>query len=223
MTQMEIKNELQKKPDVRIFFETLIIIGLVVILSFIFPQVKGIFELIPIAYFLVERRLRNRSFQEIGFKFKHALKDIKDNWHLVLLVAVVLQIGTLMVAKNFVPGFAAHVQSRVPLLSFNQLLPLFIMIIIGTFAEEITYRGLFQERLGWFMGTAAAIIVPSVIFSFMHYSAGSFTVVAYDIFTIFIDSIIYSLIYHRTKNIVASWISHFSADIIGVIAILMII
>lgn len=220
---MELKINGQKKPDTRILIETLVIIGLVVTLSFIFPQMKGIFGLIPIAYLLIERRLRKRSYQEIGFKFKNAFKDVKENLHLVLLVAVVLQIGTLLAAKYFIPGFVEHVQSRVPMLNLNQLVPLFIMIVTGTFAEEITYRGLFQERLGWFFGTAAAIIIPSLIFSFMHYSAGSFVVVGYDIFTIFIDSIIYGLIYHRTKNIVASWISHFSADIIGVIAILMII
>jgi len=220
---MELKINVQKKPDTRILIETLLIIGLVVAFSFMFPQMKGIFGLIPIAYLLIERRLRKRSFQEIGFKFKTVFKDVKENLHLVLLVAVVLQIGTLLAAKYFIPGFVEHVQSRVPMLNLNQLVPLFIMIVIGTFAEEITYRGLFQERLGWFFGTAAAIIIPSLIFSFMHYSAGSFVVVGFDIFTIFVDSIIYGLIYHRTKNIVASWISHFSADIIGVIAILLII
>jgi len=220
---MELKINVQKKPDTRILIETLLIIGLVVAFSFMFPQMKGIFGLIPIAYLLIERRLRKRSFQEIGFKFKTVFKDVKENLHLVLLVAVVLQIGTLLAAKYFIPGFVEHVQSRVPMLNLNQLVPLFIMIVIGTFAEEITYRGLFQERLGWFFGTAAAIIIPSSIFSFMHYSAGSFVVVSFDIFTIFVDSIIYGLIYHRTKNIVASWISHFSADIIGVIAILLII
>ena len=71
------------------------------------------------------------------------------------------------------------------------------------------------------MGTAIATIISSIVFSFMHYSQGSFTVVAYDIFTIFIDSLIYSVIYHRTKNIFASWIAHYLADIFGVVAMII--
>lgn len=218
---MKLMVEKQNKPNLRMLIETLVILAIVVILSFILPQIKGLFELIPIAYLLIERRLQKRSFEEIGFKFGCALKDVKDNWYLVLLVAIVLQFVTLLVAKGLIPDFVDHVQSRIPLFNSNQLIPLFIMITIGTFAEEIVYRGFFQERLGWFFGIVIAIIIPSIIFSFMHYSAGSFTVVAYDIFTIFIDSIIYGVIYHRTKNIVASWISHYLADIFGVVAMLM--
>jgi membrane protease YdiL (CAAX protease family) len=218
---MELIPEKQKKPDERMFIETLIILGLVVILSFLLPQIKGNFEMIPIAYILVERHLRKRSFEEIGFKLKSTLKDVKDNWHLTLLVAVVTQLLTLLIAKILLPDFTSHVQSRIPMLNLSQLIPLLIMITIGTFAEEIVYRGFFQERLGWFLGTTLSIIISSAIFSFMHYSSGSFIVVAYDIFTIFIDSLIYSAIYHRTKNIFASWIPHYLADIFGVIAMFL--
>lgn len=107
------------------------------------------------------------------------------------------------------------------MLNSSQFISLLITIIVSTFAEEIVYRGFFQERLGWFLGTAISIIISSAVFSFMHYSSGSFTVVAYDIFTIFIDSVIYSIIYHRTKNIAASWIPHCLADIFGAAVILI--
>lgn len=218
---MELIPKKQKNQTNVILIETLVILGLVIIFSFFLPKIKGIFEMIPIVYILVERRKRNRSFEEIGFKFKSTLKDIKDNWHLILLVAIVLQFLTLLIAKSLLPDYVAHVQSRIPMLNLNQLIPLFIMITIGTFTEEIVYRGFFQERLGWFLGTALSIIIPSVVFSFMHYSSGSIIVVAYDIFTIFIDSLVYGAIYYRTKNIFASWIPHYLADIIGVIAMFL--
>lgn len=220
---MELIPEKQKKPNERVLIETLVVLGIVLILSFFMPQIKGFFEIIPIAYILVERRLRKKSFEEIGFKLKSTLMDVKNNWHLTLLVAIVLQFITLLIAKSLLPDYIAHVQSRIPMLNLNQLIPLLIMITIGTFAEEIVYRGFFQKRLGWFFGTTISILIPSVIFSFMHYSTGSFLVVAYDIFTIFIDSLIYGLIFHRTKNIFASWISHYLADIFGVIAMFLLL
>lgn len=213
----------QNKPDTRILIETLALLVLVILLSLLIPQMKGLFELIPIVYILVEKHLRKRTFNEIGFKLKHTLKDVKANWYLILLVAVILQFGTLIFAKYFIPDFVAHVQSRIPLVTMSQLIPLFVEITVATFIEEIIYRGFFQERLGRYSGTAISVILTSLVFSFMHFSAGTFIVVAYDIFTIFLDSLIYSIIYHRTKNIFASWVAHYLADLIAVVAMLILI
>jgi membrane protease YdiL (CAAX protease family) len=82
--------------------------------------------------------------------------------------------------------------------------------------EELIFRAFFQERLSWFINIPMAIGISSAVFALLHYSKGSFSIVAFDIFTIFVDSIIYGVIYHRTKNIFASWIPHFLADIIGI-------
>lgn len=218
---MELSSLKQNKPGIRILIETLLILGLIVILSILLPQLRGLFELIPIVYFLIERHVRKRSLEEIGFKLKSAPKDIKDNLFLIFLVVIVMQFLTLFIAKGLLPDFVAHVQSRIPVLNPNQIVALFLTILVGTFAEEIVYRGLFQERLGWFFGAVSAVILTSLIFSFMHYSPDTFSVVLYDIFTIFIDSLIYSAIYHRTKNIFASWTAHFLADIFGAAALFL--
>jgi len=45
-------------------------------------------------------------------------------------------------------------------------------------------------------------------------------IVVYDIETIFIDSIIFGIIFNRTKNIFASWIGHILADLVGIVLLL---
>ena len=69
------------------------------------------------------------------------MKDLKDNWHLTLLVVIVSPVVILLIAKGFIPDYVAHVLSRIPMFNLSQLVPLFIMITIGTFIEEIVYRG----------------------------------------------------------------------------------
>ena len=88
---MELSSLKQNKPGIRILIETLLILGLIVILSILLPQLRGLFELIPIVYFLIERHVRKRSLEEIGFKLKSAPKDIKDNLFLIFLVVIVMQ------------------------------------------------------------------------------------------------------------------------------------
>jgi len=94
------------------------------------------------------------------------------------------------------------------------------MIFIGTFAEEIVYRGFFQERISWFIKPAYAIVFVSIVFGMVHYSSDTISIVVYDTGTIFIDSIIYGIIYNRNKNIYVSWIAHLLADLIGIVLLL---
>lgn len=95
-----------------------------------------------------------------------------------------------------------------------------ITITIGTFLEEVAFRSFFQERLSWFIKPTFAILLTSVVFGFMHFSKGSPLIVSFDILGIIIDSIVYGIIYNKTKNIFASWIIHYLADIVGFILIL---
>lgn len=211
------------KKNKKNHFETLAVLALFILLSILLPQAKGLFSLLPIVYLLVDKIVRKRSFADIGFRWKNIWKDIKGNWHLMLLVAVVTQVGTILLARAFVPEFYAHVVSRVPVMAIDQLVPLFLMILVGTFAEEIVYRGFLQERLGWFVAPVLSVVIASIVFSAMHYSPGSPGVIAFDIATIFIDSLIYGAIYYRTKNIFASWIPHLLADIVGLVILLTMI
>ena len=144
------------------------------------------------------------------------MADVKNNWYWIIAVGVVAQFIVITIAKCCVPDYFEHVKSRIPLMNISQIVPLLLMILVVTFAEEIVYRGFFQERISWFIKPSYAIILFSIVFSMMHYSSGSFSIVTYDVGTIFIDSLIYGIIFNRTKNIFASWIGHLLADLVGV-------
>lgn len=101
------------------------------------------------------------------------------------------------------------------------MIPTIITITIGTFLEEIIFRGFVQERLGWFTDVPIAIMISSILFAFMHYSSGDFNIVIFDIITLFIDSILFGIIYAKTKNVFTSWIAHYLCDIVAIICIWM--
>jgi membrane protease YdiL (CAAX protease family) len=217
---IEIKEEKLKKTGKSIFTETISIIGLIIILSFVFKQIAGLFNIIAIVYLFIERRKRGRTWEDIGFKSKSIMTDIKNNWHWIITVGVIIQFSVITIAKYFIPGYFEHVQARIPLMNLSQMVPLLTMIFIGTFAEEIVYRGFFQERISWFIKPAYAIVFVSIVFGIVHYSSDTIPIVVYDIGTIFIDSIIYGIIYNRTKNIYVSWIAHLLADLVGIVLLL---
>jgi membrane protease YdiL (CAAX protease family) len=218
---MEIREEKLKKAGKFILIETISIIGLTIVLSFVFKQIAGLFSsIIAIVYILIERRKRGRTWSDIGFKFKSIMTDVKNNLHWIIAVGVIAQFIVITIAKYFVPGFFEHVKARIPLMNISQIVPLLIMILIGTLAEEIVYRGFFQERISWFIKPSYAIVLLSIVFGMMHYSSGYIPIVVYDIGTVFIDSIIYGIIFNRTKNIFASWIGHLLADLVGVVLLL---
>jgi uncharacterized protein len=187
----------------RLLFETVIVIAVTIVLFLVFNNLKSIVPVIPAIYLLIERRIRHRSWTDVGFNIKNLLSDIKSNWHWIILVGVISPLLTFYIGKYSIPGFIGHVESRIPM-DLNVIIPAIITATIGTFLEEVIFRGFIQGRLEWYLVPFKAIAISSILFAFMHYSQGSFTIVAFDIFGIFIDGIILGIIFTRTKNIFAS-------------------
>jgi len=212
---METLHKTSISQDKQLFLETTIVMGITIVLSFLFQELKGIITLIPAVYFLVERRVRKRTWSDIGFKLNQTLSDIIANWKLIVLAAVILQVLTLLYAQYLLPGYVQHVLSRIPTES-NVFLVLIFFVPAATFLEELIFRAFFQERLSWFMSIPLAIVITSAVFALLHFSSGSASIVSFDLLTIFVDGVVYGIIYHRTKNIFASWIPHFLADFVGI-------
>ncbi|WP_160360393.1 type II CAAX prenyl endopeptidase Rce1 family protein [Clostridium chromiireducens] len=211
--------EKKQKVDKRLLAETLTVIIITVLLFLIFNNLKAIIPVIPIIYLLIEKRIRHHSWADIGFNIKTVLVDITTNWHWITLVGVISPILSFYIGKYCIAGYIEHVKSRLPL-DVKVIIPAIISITIGAFLEEIIFRGFVQGRLQWFMAPVKAIIISSMLFTFMHYSDGSIAIVIFDMFGIFIDSILFGIIFTRTKNIFTSWIGHYISDIIGMICLL---
>ena len=72
---------------------------------------------------------------------------------------------------------------------------------------QITFRCIAQEKLSWFLSILLAIIKASCFFALMHIATASLAIIIFDLFTIFLDSILYGIIFARTKKH-TSWSAH---------------
>ena len=209
------KDGTETNKSQRVLVETLIVFALTVIPSLFWPSFKIVSVLLPIAYLLIEQRLRNRPWAELGFDSRGIRPALGANWFLVLLV-LGIQLSVALLARTLWPAFLTHIESRIPLVDSTQLIPLFGMLILTTLGEEMAFRSLFQERLSWFIKTPIAILAVSVIFGLMHWAQGDPVVAIVDVALVVLDSIIYGIIFSRRKNLYVAWFTHFLSDVVAI-------
>lgn len=209
-----------KKADPRILLELIFILIIVVVIFWFMPGLVWLYTILPLIYLLIERRIRHWPLESIGIKYRGVIADLKANFPIIILVAVVMQF--LVIAGSYWqwPSLFLHLQDRVAYLHthFGTFAPFFMflpLVALSTFLEELVFRGFVQERVSWFSNGFVAIIVGSLLLSVFHYSSGRLSVVMADLFFVFLDNLLYGLIYFRSRNVFVAWTAHLSADIIG--------
>ncbi|WP_370868735.1 type II CAAX prenyl endopeptidase Rce1 family protein [uncultured Dubosiella sp.] len=65
------------------------------------------------------------------------------------------------------------------------------------------------------------MLVSSLAFAFGHLASGNLWLVAYDVAGVFVDSLIYSMIYYKTSNCVMSTLAHLLANAISIAALFL--
>ena len=110
------------------------------------------------------------------------------------------------------PAFLDHVIARLPF-TIGQTADYLLLLLVGTLIEEISFRALFQERLSWFIPAPAAIGIVSVVFGIGHWAKGDPVIVMIDVLLVIADSVLYGIIFARSKNVYVAWIAHFLADL----------
>jgi membrane protease YdiL (CAAX protease family) len=90
--------------------------------------------------------------------------------------------------------------------------------------EEMVFRVTIQERLSWFIGTLPAILFASVIFGLAHAvgTSGSLLIILTDVAGVAIDGAFFGIIYAKTHNLALTWATHYTADVVGLIALVLI-
>jgi uncharacterized protein len=178
---------------------------------------------IPIAYLIVESHLRGRTWSEIGFNLRSIPAGLRNNIVWIILVAVVIQALVAYGSYFFLPEYANHLINRIPFEIGTISIGILIALGVSTLGEEIIYRALFQNRMSDFLSPASAILLSSLVFALMHFSPGPALIVSFDLLSVFIDSIIFGIIFYRSHNVFVAWIAHFLADIVGIFLLLLII
>lgn len=203
----------------RILYETILVTAITLLGLWFIPTAKTLFALIPVVYLLIERRLRKRSWGDLGFKWHTLWADLRANWVLFVLLGFVIQPATALLAKNIFPEYLAHVQARLPFdirTGLGMLLPLLAISLVG---EEMTYRTLIQGRLTLFIGIPSAIGIASLLFGLAHFAPGPGIVVFVDICLIIVDSILYGIMFARRNNLWVVWLAHLFGDILGLLVL----
>ncbi|MDO4565889.1 MAG: type II CAAX endopeptidase family protein [Oscillospiraceae bacterium] len=210
--------------------QTLTIIGLVVmtvmILTKLVPSLNtaGYSVFAGIAFFFIVEAVAKTPQAESGLRFKTLFADLKKPgvWLWVLL-PVVSAIVTLIVGNLIFGGeFVAHVMGRTgSILSFDKLPLLVGQVVVAALGEEIAFRGFFVGKSMKLFPFRLCAVVSSALFACAHIAAGSFGLVFFDVATIFIDAVIYAVIYKKSGNCLVSTLSHILCNAAGIAATLI--
>lgn len=184
-------------------------------------KIAGYSVFVGIAFFFITEAADKTRDSESGLRFHTIAADLKKPgvmiWMLLpsLSGIITLAVGNLV----FRGAFAAHVVGRTgSTLSFDKTALLIGQVALAAFGEEIAFRGFFFGKSLKLFPIWVCAVVSSVVFAAGHIAAGNTGIVAYDIATVFIDSLIFSVIYYKSGNCVISTFSHILGNAISLIA-----
>lgn len=207
---------------------TLIGIAVMILLAFtkVVPSsnIAGYSVFVGIAFFFIIEAVAKTPNAESGLRFDTIVEDIKKPGVIVwLLLPSVSGIVTLVVGNLMFSGeFVVHVMGRTSsILSFDKIALLIGQVIIAAFGEEIAYRGFFLGKGMKIFPFWFCAVVSSLAFAAGHIATGDMGIVVYDIAAVFIDSLIFSVIYHKSGNCVISTFSHILGNAISIATVFL--
>ena len=167
-------------------------------------------------FFLIEG-IEKTPDSESGLSFKRFFPDLKKPGVLLLILfMLVLSPGEMLLSKAvFGSAYIDHVLGRVNVPGLDQLPLLLFNQIVSVLGEEIEFRAFFVGKGMKRFSFWPVAIAGAVIFAAAHYAAGPAGIVAWDLAGIFIDAILFAILYRRTGNCLISFIPHFLNNTIG--------
>lgn len=183
-------------------------------------NVAGLSVIIGIVCFILNRKRyadRSLSAREAGRQLKSGSVWL---WILLPLFMNGLSVGA---SVYVVPAYSEHLHDRITLMVAEvPLAVLVLQIALLALGEEIAWRGFFQKHLRRLISVWPAILLTSLIFAFGHAASGEIALVAYDLVFIFINSMLYGFIYHKTSNLWLSTAAHFIANLAVILGLMQI-
>ena len=184
-------------------------------------SIAGYSVFVGIVFFFIVEAAEKTPDAASGLQFKSFIRDIKKPGIIPLvLLPILTAVTTLVVGDSLFQGeFSTHVLGRTSsMLSFDQAPLLIFQVVIAALGEEIAWRGFFLGKSMKVFPFWLCAIVSSVLFAAGHITIGNFGLVFYDVVTIFIDSIIYAVIFKKTGNCLVSTVSHLLCNAAGIVA-----
>ena len=170
-----------------------------------------------LACFFVIEGVEKTPDSESGLSFKRFFSDLKKPgvMPLILLMLVLSPAEMLLSKAVFGRAYLDHVLGRISVPSLEQLPLLLFSQIVSVFGEEIEFRAFFVGKGMKRFPFWPVAVAGAVLFAAAHYAAGPAGIVAWDLGGIFIDAILFAILYRKTGNCLISFIPHFLNNMIG--------
>ena len=183
----------------------------------------GISVILGVFAFFVFNRLENKTIKDNGLDLRSINKELRQPFMwLWIIMPTIMNFLVIFIAKLILPRYIDHVVSRsVGMLTVTNLPILVIQLLFFALGEEIAWRGFFQKQLQSFMTYIPTILITSTLFSLGHLINGPIIIVAYDLLFVFVNSLIYGIIFRKTNSVWMSTISHFAANLFAIIVLFL--
>ena len=153
-----------------------------------------------LACFFIIEGIEKTPDSESGLSFKRFFRDLKKKGVIPLILFMLLLSPAEMLLSKAVFGraYIDHVLGRIDVPGLDQL-PLLLFNQKG------------MKRFSFW----PVAIAGAVLFAAAHYAAGPAGIVARDLAGIFIDAILFAILYRKTGNCLISFVPHFLNNMIG--------
>ena len=177
----------------------------------------AVIHIVGLACFFVVEGVEKTPDSESGLSFKRFFSDLKKPGviPLILLMLVLSPAEMLLSKAVFGRAYIDHVLGRISVPSLDQLPLLLFSQIVSVLGEEIEFRAFFVGKGMKRFPFWPVAVAGAVLFAAAHYAAGPAGIVAWDLGGIFIDAILFAVLYRRTGNCLISFIPHFLNNMIG--------
>ena len=167
-------------------------------------------------FFLIEG-IEKTPDSESGLSFKRFFRDLKKKGviSLILFLLLLSPVEMLLSKAVFGRAYIDHVLGRIDVPGLDQLPLLLFTQIVSVLGEEIEFRAFFVGKGMKRFSFWPVAIAGAVLFAAAHYAAGPAGIVARDLAGIFIDAILFAILYRKTGNCLISFVPHFLNNMIG--------
>ena len=170
-----------------------------------------------LACFFIIEGVEKTPDSESGLSFKRFFPDLKKPGVLLLILfmLVLSPVEMLLSKAVFGSAYIDHVLGRVNVPGLDQLPLLLLNQIVSVLGEEIEFRAFFVGKGMKRFSFWPVAVAGAVLFAAAHYTAGAAGIVAWDLGGIFIDAILFAILYRKTGNCLISFVPHFLNNMIG--------
>ena len=170
-----------------------------------------------IAFFFIAEAVAKTPDASSGLSFRRFLPDLKKPGviPLILFMAVLTVVELFLDKLLFGSQLVEHVLGRAAIMSSTSLATVLLNQVFIVLGEEIGFRGFFVGKGMKVFPFWLTALVSAAVFAAAHLTAGPAAVVACDLIQIFIDGILYALLYRKTGNCLISCIPHFIGNMVG--------